>query len=384
VDVNVRPALRPGVGAAVDENGHLRLMKFAHSVHLVYEVSEAVIALVARLDGTDSVTELVASLVPSHPELTVAAAAEVLGVLDADGLLDWWPSEPVSPALSPLEQAVYRRQMDFFREFSGDALGPARMQGRLRDATVAILGVGGTGTWFATYLALCGVRNLRLVDPDVVESSNLSRQLTFGIADVGRPKAHAAAATLGAQFGELLDVEAIACRVHGPETISPIVDGCDLVVNCADEPDIDTASEWVAEACMPRGIPHLVGGGYDGHTGLIGPMILPGRSACWECFQTHHRARHRPMPLRYITPTRRRHTGAFAPLAALVTSVQSWDAVRVLSGGNRSLLADRHGEVDFESLSIRWTEVPRVPDCPLCRRAPGVMSADNRQCQGVA
>jgi molybdopterin-synthase adenylyltransferase len=367
MDLNARPALRPGVGAAIDEAGRLRLVKFARSLHLVYEVSDAATALIAKLDGTHSVNELVTNLAPLHPELTVAAAAELLEVLDRDGLLDWWPSDPVAPALSGLEEIVYRRQMDFFREFSGDALGPTRMQGRLRDATVAILGVGGTGTWFATYLALCGVGNLRLVDPDVVEPSNLSRQLIFGLEDVGRGKAHVAAQALDAQYGELLNVDAFASRLSGPETIGPIADGCDLVVNCADEPDISTTSHWVAEACMPRGIPHLVGGGYDGHTGLIGPMILPGRSACWECFQAHHRARHPATSLTYITPTRRRHTGAFAPLAALVTSVQSWDAVRLLSGIDRSLLADRQGEIGFESLTINWTEVARVAGCELCR-----------------
>jgi bacteriocin biosynthesis cyclodehydratase domain-containing protein len=371
MDTELRPSLRSGVGAAVDRNGRLRIMQFARSRHVVYEVAPAVLDMVPLLDGTRTRSQLLGALLPRHPDLSAADVDAVLAVLDDASVLDHLHAEGWNDLLTPLERRTYARQLDFLRDFGDSTEAPTRMLRRLRHSRVLVLGLGGTGTWMAQALALAGVGHLRLTDADVVEPSNLSRQLFYGAADVSRGKTEVAIERLRAQFGELLDVEGISRHVTGVSAVEKVLDDCHLVVNCADEPDINTTSRWVAEACMPRRIPHLVGGGYDGHAGLIGPTILPYESACWTCFQKEHsRQREERDPageeLTYLTPTRRRHTGALAPLAAVVANVQAWDAIRVLTQCGPPLLANRLGEINFADLGISWTPVDRDPDCLMC------------------
>jgi molybdopterin/thiamine biosynthesis adenylyltransferase len=202
-----------------------------------------------------------------------------------------------------------------------------------------------------------------------VEASNLSRQVLYGTADLARPKVEAAAAALISQFGDLLSVEPIAERLQPP--LDDLVADCDLVVNCADEPDINTTSQWVSESCLSARIPHQVGGGYNGHVGMIGPTIVPFSTACWTCFQRDFRRRNTDPGLTYLTAARK-HRGALAAVAAVVTNLQVWDALRVLSGCGAPLLANRTGEIDFAQLTLAWTDVPRDADCPSCATHLGV------------
>ena len=364
--VSTRPALRAGVGAAVDRDGHLRILTFARSRQLVYAVDPAVLDLVALLDGTRSPDQLLQEVRRRHPDLSPTDIRDVLETLDAEGVLDHVPSQADHALLDSAEQDIYRRQLEFLREFAQDARQPLAWQKRLRAARVLVLGVGGTGSWVAQSLALAGVGRLRLVDPDVVEPSNLSRQVLYGVDDVGRPKADAAACALELRLRGLVAVEPVQHQVRGPQCVDDLLSGCDLAINCADVPDINTTSAWMSQACHPRGLPHVVGGGYDGHVGLIGPTVVPGRTACWSCYQRHHERLFPSEQLTYLTPTRRRHTGALAALAAVVTNLQVWDVVRVLTGCGEPLLADRLGELDLVDLSITWTAVARDPDCPTC------------------
>lgn len=360
-----QPSLRPGVGAAVDSAGRLRMIRFASSTHLVYDVEPHVPDLVALLDGSRSTADLLRAVRAAHPHVAAQDVENVLDVLHAEGLLDGIPARG-SCGLAPHERHVYRRQLDFLADFAPAHGHQDDLLAALRDARVLVLGLGGTGSWVAQSLALCGVGGLRLVDPDVVDPSNLSRQVLYTRHDVGAAKADVAQARLTHQLGDLCSVEAVSRHLTGPADLADLVAGCDLVVNCADEPDINTTSAWVAHVCAPLRIPHLVGGGYDGHSGMLGLTIVPGRTTCWACIQRDHRKRWPPEQLRYLPPSRRRHRGAFAPLAAVITNIQVWDAIRVLTGIAPPILANRVGELDFADLSVTWHDVPPDPDCPRC------------------
>ena len=99
-----------------------------------------------------------------------------------------------------------------------------RIQRRIGDATVAILGCGGLGSWAAAGLACAGVGSLVLIDDDRVERSNLNRQLLFGEPDIGRPKVDSAAEALRRHRSDL-DVRAVSERIDGPEGLRDVLGG---------------------------------------------------------------------------------------------------------------------------------------------------------------
>jgi molybdopterin/thiamine biosynthesis adenylyltransferase len=360
---NSTPCLRDDIGAARDAEGHLRIIIFSERRHLVFQVTEPIFSLIPLLDGSHTIRELTALMQVDFPTLTSDDIQSTLNLLDDEGVLTYrFNTRPVG-MLNEDERERFRRQLSYLRDFSESVDHPDVMQRRVRDSTVAVLGLGGTGTWIAQSLARIGVGRLRLVDFDNVEASNLARQVLYGVSDIGRPKALAARLEIERQFGGDVVVEAIDRVVEPP--LDDLVDACDFVINCADEPDINKTAAWVAEACMTQLIPHQVGGGYDGHIGMIGPTIIPFASACWTCFQTDFQRRQPSLSLTYLTPTHK-YSGALAPLAAAITNIQVWDVLRVISGCGKPLLANRTGELDFQTLSLSWTEVPRNVSCLMC------------------
>lgn len=360
----LQPRLRPGVGAGVDADGHLRLVFYSDSRHVVYEAHPAVVQTLVHLQEPNSFDTLLARVRASEPQFTADDLSEILAALEAEGALD--DAAEAEGVLDADTAERFERQIGLFFDLAEGGRHPRRAQQALNRSQVAVIGVGGTGSWIAQTLAMVGVRRLVLMDADHVEPGNLSRQALFATQDAGRLKIDAAADRLRAIAGPGLKVRTIDAHLLEDTDLRQLVAGCDLVVDCADEPDINATAAWVARACMPLGIPHIVGGGYSGHVGLIGPTVIPFDSACWTCFAREAEERNRADRIVPVLRHRSRHTGAFAPLSALVANLQALDAIRVLSGIAPPALTDRLGELDLRTCRLSWREVPRDPQCPDC------------------
>lgn len=145
------------------------------------------------------------------------------------------------------------------------------------DARVLLVGAGGLGCPAALVLARAGVGRFRVVDDDVVDVTNLHRQILFEDADVGRPKAEAAAARLRAEGAE---VEVVLGRFL-PETAAPLLDGVDVVVEGAD----NFATKFlVADACAIAGVACVQAGavGWNGWALAWAPDTRDHRT-CLRC-----------------------------------------------------------------------------------------------------
>lgn len=364
----LRPRLRPGVGAGVDEDGHLRLLFYAESRHVVYDAHPAVLETIRHLQEPLPLGTLLDRVQQVEPSFTSTDLSEILTALQDEGALD---DAAVSDGVLDADSSErYARQIALFYDLAGGDVHPVQAQRALRRAEVAVIGVGGTGTWMAQTLGMAGVGRLLLIDADVVERGNLSRQALFSASDIGRRKTEAAADRLRAVAGPGLTVDTACALLDEDTDLAALVDGCDLVVNCADEPDTNATAALVARACMPLRIPHIVGGAYAGHIGLIGPTILPFHSACWTCFSREAEERNKADRVTPLLGHRTRHTGAFAPLSALVANLQAWDAIRVLSGIAPPALTNRLGELDLRTGELSWRTVPRDPACPDCATQP--------------
>jgi saccharopine dehydrogenase-like NADP-dependent oxidoreductase len=219
-----------------------------------------------------------------------------------------------------------------------------------------VIGAGGLGSWILASLAAAGVGRLLICDHDVVEASNLNRQILFTAADVGRSKTATAAAWLRA-LDPSIAVDTVELAIEGADDVNDLAERADLVINCADRPSVAATSDWVAAACLAGGVPHIVGGGYAYHVGSLGLTVLPGRTPCWACARaavgtngTAIRGRTGPGP-------------SLAMFSAVIANLLAWDAARVLLG-LRPAAAGRLGELDFRTFAVRWRDIPFRPDCP--------------------
>lgn len=228
-------------------------------------------------------------------------------------------------------------------------------QARLESARVLLVGCGALGGALAQSLARAGVGRLRLVDRDLVELSNLPRQVLFEEAHVGRPKAEAARESLS-RVGGPTRVEALARHVDA-DNVEELAEGVDLVLDGTD----NLATRYlVNDLCVERGTPWIYGG-VVGASGLALP-ILPGRSACLRCLFPE------PAPPGSL-PTCDT-AGVLQPAVAAVASLQAGAALRILSSAPDELAEYEPAlvEVDVWRGDVRRLLVPRDPECPCCAR----------------
>jgi len=209
--------------------------------------------------------------------------------------------------------------------------------------TVVLLGAGGLGCPAALALAEAKL-DLRLVivDPDAVERSNLARQILYGDADLGLPKAEVAARRAGG--------EARVARFEA-STAEALLRGADVLLDGTD----DAATRFVAnDEAVRRGIP-LVHGAALGWTGQLF-TVLPGRTACLRCL--------------FEAPPGNPPTcalaGVLAPLCGLVGAAMADAALKVLRGEPDAGVLHRW---DARRGTHRPLELKRDPGCAACSGA---------------
>jgi molybdopterin/thiamine biosynthesis adenylyltransferase len=357
-----RPALRPSALLADHGDDVVQVILTSSSTVKHFAVDAMTKALLPLLDGTRTVTDLDDAL-GSVPGYSATHLRDVLSFMDDERLLRPRPAADVA-GFGADELERYDRQLLLLEDLAVDHLPGTTglgLQDRLRSATVVVIGAGGTGGWLLSSLAASGVGRLRVCDFDRVEPSNLNRQILYRHDDVGRPKVHAAVESLH-RLNPHVAVEGWPLRMRGADDLDEVVRGADLVVNCADRPDVLTTAGWVADACTPRGTAHIVGGAYASAVGTVGMTILPGRSPCWRCARRHTADDHDRSA---GTPLKGR-TGPGAGIAmvsAVVANVIAWEALRVVIG-LPSLLAGHWTELDLASLQIRRRPIPADAGCP--------------------
>ena len=228
-------------------------------------------------------------------------------------------------------------------------------QRKLMQSKALIVGAGGLGSPSAVYLALAGVGTIGIVDFDVVDLSNLQRQILHHTGDVGRPKLESARDNILA-YNPDVDVVLHEVRLESDNAMD-IISQYDLVVNGAD----NFATRYlVNDACYLLSKP-LVDGSiliFDGQT----TVFMPGQG-CYRCLF--------PAPPPPGMVPNCAEAGVLGALTGLVGSIQATEALKLILGIGESL-SSRLILIDALSMSFREVKLKRNPACPLCGDNPTV------------
>jgi molybdopterin/thiamine biosynthesis adenylyltransferase len=356
-----KPQLKAAVEVVPASDGRIYLLRGELAGDLAVEDTPFARELLVQLavgDPIEALSERVSAdfpgVAPDDVRASVAQLAE-LGVVDdaADDEL-----------LSDSQRERYDRQLRYFGELMPIGASRAAYQRRLGEARVVVIGVGGLGSWAAYGLACAGIGSLTLVDCDEVEPSNLNRQILYTPADVGRPKAVAAAERLAAFVPES-EVRSRVMRVESTGDVSGLIEGADLLVDAADWParDIDL---WVNEACFSAGIPYTSMGQLPPLIRL-GPTYVPGETGCYACREAAYRDSH-PMYDELVTAKGLAPTPAptFGPACGIIGSNAAMEAVHALTGICPPSTLGRAVMIDLRSWEVSTEAVPRDPACPVC------------------
>lgn len=223
-------------------------------------------------------------------------------------------------------------------------------QRRLKAARVLLIGAGGLGSPLALYLAAAGVGHIGLVDFDVVDVTNLPRQVLHGTSDVGTPKLVSARKRIAEvnPFVELTTYEEPLTSANALE----IFRGYDLVV---DGTDNFPTRYLVNDACVLLGIPNVYGSIYrfEGQASVFGTKDGP----CYRCLYPE------PPPPGLVPSCA--EGGVLGVLPGLVGTLQATEAIKLILGIGEPLVG-RLLLVDALGATFRTVKVRQDPNCPAC------------------
>lgn len=225
-------------------------------------------------------------------------------------------------------------------------------QERVLASHALIIGAGGLGSPAALYLASAGVGHITLVDDDVVDLTNLQRQIAHTTARVGVPKVESAAQAM-ADINPETRVTALKMRVDAV-SLQPLVQAATVVLDCSDN---YATRHAVNAACVSLGTPLVAGAviRFDGQITVVDPRNA--QSPCYACIFP---------PAADFEEERCSTLGVFAPLVGVVGAMQAAEALKLMVGIGPSL-AGRLLMLDGRSMDWSAMHVQRAPECAVCR-----------------
>lgn len=326
--------------------------------------------LMKQLDGTRTVTEIVANLTdPAQADPGDFAPDEVteaLATLRDHGFLEDAAETPPTE-LTERDIERYAPNLNFFRYLAAPGESSYAPQVKLKQTRVTVFGMGGIGSNVCMALAELGVGYIRAIDFDHVELSNLNRQVLYSTSAIGQPKAEVAAQRMK-EFNPDIEFVTEQRRLTSLDDMLSVIDDSapDFLFCLADKPQgyIDW---WANEACVRRGIPYAA-------ASISSPIgtaysVLPGKGPCFQCRSDSELASEPELAeeLEYI----RVHelngkNGALGPACMMLAYFLSYELLRYRLGLCPMLTESKLLEINFVTFDQQWHDFARRPDCPVC------------------
>jgi len=229
-------------------------------------------------------------------------------------------------------------------------------QKKIGQASVLVVGAGGLGSPCSIYLAAAGVRKIGIVDDDLVDLSNLQRQILHTTEDVGRVKVDSAVETIGAINPE---VEVTPHRVRlKAENILSLVKEYDYVVDGSDN---FPTKFLVNDACVIAGVPFSIAGilRFDGQL----MTVVPHEGPCYRCIFNE------PPPPGLVPSCQ--EAGVLGAVAGMLGILQATEILKLILG-RAETSAGQIMLVDTRKMSFKSVAVKRNPSCSVCGRRPTI------------
>jgi molybdopterin/thiamine biosynthesis adenylyltransferase/rhodanese-related sulfurtransferase len=262
-------------------------------------------------------------------------------------------------SLPPLVEPAAELSVDEVRRYSRHLIIPdvgMTGQKRLKNAKVLCVGAGGLGSPALLYLAAAGVGTLGVIDFDVVDESNLQRQIIHGQSDVGRSKAESARDSIN-ELNPLVNVIVHTERLDSDNAMA-VFEPYDLIVDGTD----NFATRYlVNDACVLLGKPYIWGSIYrfDGQASVFWADHGP----CYRCLYPE------PPPPGMVPSCA--EGGVLGVLCASIGSIQVTEAIKVITGIGDPLVG-RLMIYDALDMTYRSVKVRKDPECPVCGKNPTV------------
>jgi molybdopterin/thiamine biosynthesis adenylyltransferase len=241
-------------------------------------------------------------------------------------------------------------------------------QKKLLESKVLVVGAGGLGCPVGYFLAAAGVGTLAMVDDDVVELSNLQRQIAHNVGTLGQPKVESAKKTFEALNP---DCKVIPLQMRlNKENILDLFKQYDVIV---DGTDNFPTRYLINDACVMLGKP-LVSGAILRFEGQV-TTIVPGEGHCYRCLFEE------PPPAGMVPSCS--EAGVLGVMTSVIGGLQATEVIKLILGQGK-LLTNQLMIYDALGMTFRKVKVPRNPNCGICSDNPSItelMEYDQGSCE---
>ena len=240
----------------------------------------------------------------------------------------------------------YLKQILFIDELTNSWEETLSLQDKITKSKIAVFGVGGIGTWIVNGLYQMGVGEIRITDPDKVSEDNLNRQLFFNSLDIGKYK-------VDAIKEKIPDANIISFkkRISREESLEEIIKDCTFLVNCADSPSVSDATKIIDSYASKENISYCIAGGYNMHLGMIGPIIIPGKTKTFEEFLENQKKNNELKEKNVIKDIE--NPGNLGSVAGTVANIQLIEIFKHIIGKGEHNY-NKFSEIDFMNFKINW------------------------------
>lgn len=229
-------------------------------------------------------------------------------------------------------------------------------QQKLKEASVLVVGAGGLGSPVLLYLTAAGIGRIGIIEDDVVDLTNLQRQVLHATPDVGKPKAESASETLK-QINPHVEVDVYRERLN-KDNIFALLDRYDIVVDGVD----NFPTRYLLNDASVMKKKTLIEGGILRFMGLI-MSIRGGETACYRCVFEE------PPPPGTVPSCA--EAGILGAVAGVVGTLQATEVLKILTGVGKPLF-NRLLQFDAEELRFHEVKAQRNPKCPVCGEKPTI------------
>ena len=225
-------------------------------------------------------------------------------------------------------------------------------QQKLLDAKILVLGAGGLGCPLLMYLASCGVGAITVIDPDVVELSNLQRQVLFGVNDVGRNKVDVAKEKIQ-QLNAQTQMTTLS-RIPDDNDLRSLVQSADVVIDGTD----NFAARYRHNQCC-----------VDGNTPLISGAVIrfEGQVTIFDCRNPDSPCYHCLYPQGEDQDLNCSENGVLGPVAGMIATAMATEAVKLIINIGESL-SGRLLLLDALHMEWRTVRLQKDPQCSVCSK----------------
>ncbi len=338
---------------------------YQSSITKYFDNSEEFKELFKVVNGKDSINEIYLKINKKYPHVELTEVLETIIDMYEEGILDIKKEKNQFKKLDYGER--WNKQIAFFEEYNINR-NKNNFHEKLSNSTVTIIGLGGTGSWVAQSLAMSNIGKLILIDNDTIEVSNLNRQPMFRYKDISKTKVDVSKEFIH-KINQDVEVEVVCQEITKKEQLIYYAMKSDLVISCADKPSTSEMGILVTEVCYPLNKAHIIGGGYNSHSGALGTSIIPGKTGCFNCYinSVNERRKNDEKNWKIIHyANKKREIGSLAAVSGFVGNIICLEAVKILTDFADPWLSNKFIEFHFGKNQLIESFFDAHKLCQIC------------------